>query len=106
MQDGQQVTTMEAKNVYCFAVSNNGKWIAGGPSTVFVGDVETHQIVWTQWEGSKDMSAVDFSPDSTKLVSGSSDCTAIIWDVTSGGTVRRLRHESPVIAAKYSPDGD
>ena len=70
VQDGRRVATIEAKNVICFAVSKDGKWIAGGLSwgAVFVWDAETYETVWKDWEDSLTIKAVDFSLDSTKLV--------------------------------------
>ena len=57
---------------------------------------------------SKDVQGVDFSPDSTKLVSASQNGTATIWSVANGEKVQVLQHEShvDVIAARYSLDGD
>ena len=105
VQDGQRVATIEAKDVYCLAVSNNGKWIAGGTrcGVVFVWDAETYR---TLWQDSWIIEAVDFSPDSTKLVSGSRNRKAIIWDVARGEKIRTLLHEQFVIAAKFSSDGN
>ena len=105
VQDGQRVATIEAKGVLYLAVSNNGKWIAGETwdGKVFVWDAETYERVS---ELREDIYAIDFSPDSTKLVSGSSNWTATIWDLGSGQKIRTLRHEQSVIAAKFSSDGD
>ena len=107
VQDGQRVATIEAKDVCCLAVSKNGKWIAGGIlcGNVFVWDAETYKRVWKHWENSNEIS-VDFSPDSTKLVSGTQKGTTIIWDVASGERVLKLYHAAPVIAATFSSDGD
>ena len=104
VQDGQRVATIEAKNVVCLAVSKNEKWIAGGISwgEVFVWDAETYKRVWKQERDYGDINAVDFSPDSTKLVSGSWNRTATIWDVACGEKLRTLRHKQGLIAAKFS----
>ena len=108
VQDGQRVATIEAKDVLCLAVSKNGKWIAGGTwnGDVFVSNAETYETVWEHNVDSSDIYAVDFSPDSTKLVSGSSNCIATIWDATSGQKIRTLQHKHWVITAKFSPNGD
>ena len=100
---------IEVKDVLCLAVSNNGKWIAGSTrrGEVFVWDAETYKTVWTRkHDDSWTIEAVDFSPDSTQLVSGSRNSTAIIWDVASGMKVRALQHNNWAIAAKFSSDGD
>ena len=49
--------------------------------------------------------AVAFSPDGTKVLTGSSGNTARIWDVTSGQEVHKLTHEGWVLAVDFSPDG-
>ena len=107
VQDGRRVATIKAKSVVCLAV--NLKWIAGATQwgEVLVWDPETHEIVWKHKEDSSPIEAVDFSPDSTKLVSGSRNGTATIWDVASGEKIRTLQYKhSELRAAKYSSDGD
>ena len=54
---------------------------------------------------------VDFSPDSTHLVGAVSsaagrESTAIIWDIAACQIVRTLDYAGPVVAARYSPQGD
>jgi WD40 repeat protein len=52
------------------------------------------------------VSAAAFSPDGTRVVTASSDQTAIVWDVKSGRTLVTLRGtKGPVTAAKFSLDG-
>ncbi|KAN0088012.1 WD40-repeat-containing domain protein, partial [Tylopilus felleus] len=107
-RDSQQVATIEAQNVLCLAVSKDGSWIAAGTywGDVFVWDSETHERVLEHKQGYRTIRAIDFSPDSTKLVWASEDATATIWDVNTHQRVKILRHEGPVIAAKFSPRGD
>ena len=47
--------------------------------------------------------AVAFSPDGTKVLTGSSDNTARIWDVTTGQEVHKLTHESWVYGRGLQP---
>jgi WD40 repeat protein len=50
--------------------------------------------------------SVAFSPDGTRMITGSEDNTARIWDVATGREVSILKgHASDVIAAIFSPDG-
>ena len=112
VQDDQRVATIKAKNAVCLAVSKNGKWIAGATywGNVFVWDAETYQTVLELWEDSN-IETVDFSSDSTRLVSGSRNRTATIWDVASGEKIRTLKHKQDIaagrlIAAKFSSDSD
>jgi len=47
-----------------------------------------------------------FSPDGKKIVTGSSDDTARIWDAETGKELRKLEgHTSSVNSATFSPDG-
>ncbi|KAF8547212.1 hypothetical protein OG21DRAFT_1472561 [Imleria badia] len=112
-KDGTQTTTItETGNVTCLAVSQDGTWIAGGRTSelgnVIVWDIETYEKVFTLGEESKIWSilGVDFSPDSSRLVTASSNSTATIWDVATRQRLQTLRHDHPVTAAKYSPQGD
>jgi WD40 repeat protein len=50
--------------------------------------------------------AIAFSPDGTRLASGSADRTVRIWDPIFGQEVLVLRgHASTVTAVAFSPDG-
>ena len=70
-------------------------------------DAETFERVFTLKEDDSDIHGIDFSPDSTRLVSASLNCTVSIWDIaTRERLVGPLRHEGWVSAAKYSPRGD
>ncbi|MEX2717288.1 MAG: WD40 repeat domain-containing protein [Candidatus Sigynarchaeota archaeon] len=47
-----------------------------------------------------------FSPDGTKLASGSADHTIKLWDVTTGKVLHTMvGHEDKIWALAYSPDG-
>ena len=50
--------------------------------------------------------SVSFSPDGTKIASGSGDKTVKVWDVTSGDCLQTLEgHASSVDSVSFSPDG-
>src|ERR1700722_5158022 len=52
------------------------------------------------------VNAVAFSPDGTRIVSGSFDRTVRIWDTTTGANVNTLKgHSNWVNAVAFSPDG-
>jgi WD40 repeat protein len=50
--------------------------------------------------------SVAFSPDGKLAISGSSDTTAIIWDVSTGTEINRLTGDTDaVLSVAFSPDG-
>ena len=110
VEDRTQVARMGARYGYvsCLAVSKDGRWIAAGTDwgELFVWDAKTHKQVFKHWEDSQDINGVDFSPDSTRLVSASDNYIATIWDIPTGERVQTLRHDNSLRAAKYSPQGD
>ena len=108
VEDGTQVARMEAKDVVCLAVSKDGRWIAAGTliGEVFVRDAETHKQVLKHKEDSRYITGVDFSLDSTRLVSASVNYTASIWDIPTRQRVQILRHDTLLTAAKYSQQGN
>ena len=106
VQDGKQMARMAAR---CFAVSKDGRWIAAGENTndeVFLWDAKSFEKVFSYKEHFNGILGVDFSPDSTRLVTASQNRTATVWDVGTRKKVPRLDHGHWVIAAKYSPQGD
>jgi len=58
-----------------------------------------------QLDHNSSVQAVAFSPDGTKVLTGSFDKTARIWDVTTGLEVHKLNHDGTVYAVAFSPDG-
>ncbi|MEE0882640.1 MAG: PEGA domain-containing protein, partial [Bacteroidales bacterium] len=55
---------------------------------------------------SDDVYSVSYSPDGTKIVSGSLDKTVKIWDVNTGQCLKTLEgHSNVVTSVAYSPDG-
>ena len=114
VQDGKRVAMMatgvqgNVDEVLCLAVSKDGQWIAAGTfwGKVVVWDAETRDKVWEHKEDSKDIRAVDFSPDSTRLVSASDNYTATVWDIATRKQIQTLKHKNWVFAAKFSPKGD
>ena len=107
--DGKQVATIPIgtdNGVNCVATSEDGQWIAGGTKRgeVFVWNAKTYQQLFVDRSGREPIHDVDFSPDSTRLVSADNGGT--IWDIAACQKVRTLDHDRSVVAAKYSPQGD
>jgi WD40 repeat protein len=108
VQDGKQMAATEAWLVRCVAVSKDGGWIAAGTfRDVVVWDAKTYGKTFALEADHHTINGVDFSPDSTRLVSASDNCTATVWDVaTRQRVVGPLRHELAVRTTKFSPQGD
>ena len=108
MEDGKQMGTMTAWGVRTLAVSTDGRWIAAGTYNghAIVWDAITSENALTHWEDLADILGVDFSTDSTRLVTASRNRTGTVRDVATGERVSTFYHEDLVIAAKYSPQGD
>jgi len=110
VEGGKQMATMEAFQVQCLAVSNDGRWIAAGTSLgdTLVWDANTYEQVFAHREAFQHIRrfrGVHFSPDSTRLISASDSRTAIVWDIATHRKVQTLHHDE-VAAANYSPQGD
>ena len=108
LEDGKQMAEMKTDTVWCLAVSKDGKWIAAGThrGDVHLWDANTYKQVFAHREETRRVHGVDFSPDSAQLSSASSNYTATVWDIATLERVQTLRHEDPLFATKYSPQGD
>ncbi|KAF8547863.1 hypothetical protein OG21DRAFT_1449832 [Imleria badia] len=108
VEDGAQMARMEAKSVQCLVVSKDGRWIAAGSELgdVSVWSAETYEEIFTHTDDNDNIFGVDFSPNSSRLVSASSAWRASVWDVATRKEVLTLRPEDEVWAAKFSPQGD
>ncbi|KAF8548191.1 hypothetical protein OG21DRAFT_1489599 [Imleria badia] len=109
VEDSKEIATMKSGAVHCLAVSKDGRWIAAGIhwGNVIVWNTKTYEkVAEFRDPNSFVIYGVDFSPDSTRLVTASSSGTATIWDLTTRKQVSRWPHKNMVTAAKYSPQGD
>ena len=112
--DGKQIAMTKAcQEVQCVAISKDGGWIAAGTfwGNVIVWDAKTYKKTFALENALEEdhhttTNRVDFSPDVTRLLVASQDCTATVWDIATRERVLTLRHQDTVIAAKYSPQGD
>ena len=117
VKDGKEMTRIETGRgiVRCLAVSKDSRFIAAGTSLgdVTVWDTKTQEkvLAYTTNNGKYGIPiyAIDFSLHSTRLVVGTRNHTALIFDVATGNIVQRLHPPLEihwVIAANYSPNGD
>ena len=110
VEDGKQMATVKSGRVQCFAVSKDGRWIAAGTEfgQVFVWNAKTYETVISHLGDVTEVTGLDFSPDSSRLVSALHNQIATIWDIATRKRVQTLQHGryDSVEAAKFSPQGD
>jgi WD40 repeat protein len=95
------------------AWSPDGKYVAGAPGgegkgghDIAVWDVNSGQKIQTLKGHSDPLTSLAWSPDSSKLASGSIDNTARIWDAASGQALESFKHSDGVFDVAWSPDGN
>jgi WD40 repeat protein len=75
-----------------------------GNGVVRVWSTTSFQVLKQFSAGATSVAALEFSPDGRLLVTGCGE-TAALWDVSTGRqSGDSLRHESPVTAARFTPD--
>ena len=109
VKDGKEVgTPMDTGYGACgIAVSRDGKWIVSATwKSAQVWSAKSRKKVTEIREHTKWVYAVDVSPDSTRIATGSDDKTACVWSLSTG---QRLlgpwKYDDSVFAVKFSPDG-
>src|SRR5262249_9185683 len=77
-----------------------------GDGTVKVWDAASGQQLRALKGHTGQVWSVAFSPDGTRLASGSGDWTMKVWDAASGQELRALKgHTGAVSSVAFSPDG-
>jgi WD40 repeat protein len=89
------------------AISSDGtRLAAAGIETVRLWDARTGQQLLECKGHVKRVMGVAFSPDGTRLATGSLDATARLWDVQTGKQLREYKgHAGFVMVVAFSPDG-
>ena len=69
-----------------------GRWLASGGSDdmIYIYDAQTFNVKWSLTGHSSVVSSVRFSPDGTRLVTGSYDKTVKIWNPATGEELCQL----------------
>lgn len=94
----------EARDVD-FAPDNKQIAVAYGNGAVILYDGATYTEQWALEEHTSSAIAVDFSPDGTRVVSGSDDLSARVWDTSTGQEVMNLTLAAWGATVAFSPDG-
>ncbi len=97
------------------AYSPDGRWIASGSGSWFVGPTDGELKLWDASTGKElhtlerqigTVFAVDFSPDSRLLASAGRAGTIVLWDPHTGERLRELvGNNNAILDMAFSPDG-
>ena len=79
---------------------------AGDRNEVHLWDLETGSKLRVLSGHDKPVIWAAFSPDGDRLVTGSMDLTAMVWDVLTGKRLATLDHRALVITARFDPKGE
>jgi WD40 repeat protein len=93
--------------VRAVAFAPDGKTVATASGiAVVICDRASGEVRTTLWGHTDRVLCLAYSPDGTRLASGSDDQTVRIWDVAAGRELAVLKgHGQPVGAVAFAPDG-
>ncbi len=98
--DGTRIVSADSN----WATTDSGnKWIVG---EIKLWDVDTGNVTWTANGHAEAVTAIAFSPDGSRILSGSDDKTLKVWDASTGQEMLTLEgHTKSIRDAAYSPNG-
>lgn len=76
----------------------------GAPSLVLAEDCSA-QLLQSLRGHRGAVKSVAFSPDGERVLTGSGDCTAKLWDANTGQVIHTFKHDWDVMSVAFSPDG-
>ena len=99
--------------IYALALSRDGRFLAAAGrglsaegEAIRLYDFQSGTLIGLLKGHQEAILSLDFSPDGDRLVSGSTDDTAIIWDVRAKAPLFHLSgHQGDVNAARFTSDG-
>ncbi len=95
--------------VYAVAVSSDGKHVATGGDDhhIRIWDADTGVLVRTLRGHTASVRSLAFNAPGTRLVSGATNASGIVWNTATGQSVaRHALSTGGVLATGFSPDGD
>ncbi|KAF5341684.1 hypothetical protein D9611_001195 [Ephemerocybe angulata] len=107
---GREILNIRLKEIVrSVAISPDSKYLVSGVSNeVCVFNVQTGQPALDPFTGhTGGVRSLAFSPDGSRIVSGSDDCTIRVWDAETGQLTLDpfVGHTSNVMSVAFSPDG-
>jgi WD40 repeat protein len=95
--------------------SKSGRYVASGEGgeevvtkSIKIWDVSSGNCIQTINGGGGDIQSIDFSPDESRIVTGSSDKSIKIWNVSDGRLIKQFQilHSSYISSVKFNNSGD
>jgi WD40 repeat protein len=110
-----QVSPGDEGRIFTMALSPDGARLAvagqltapgGGRQQIRIYDFATGELVLVLTGHTRNITALAFSPDGTRLASGSQDRSAILWDIARARQLTRFEgHKDEVAPVSFTPDG-
>ena len=94
-------------NIYGLQFTPDGKYLAIGEDTgeAELIDISDGKSVMSYKNHTDRITCLAVSNDGKHLITGSTDMSAVIWDIETGEPIKKLFHTQPVISVTFSPDG-